>query len=183
MDEALIVFLDRDGVINQDSPADFVKSWAEFRFLPGALEALRLLKQAGAKVVVVSNQSGINRGIYAAEDLEEIDRRFKAAVSDSGGDITASYYCPHRPDEGCACRKPGTGLIDRAARELNLDLERSRAYFVGDRQTDIATGRRAGLVTILVLSGHTLLAGDARDWPVPPDHTAPDLLGALNYIL
>lgn len=187
MDKAVkqtpIVFLDRDGVICRYLADDFTKSWEEFEFLPGAKEALKLLNQARAKVIIISNQSGINRGIYSAQALKEIDHRMKKAIAFSGGKITASYYCPHTSQEGCSCRKPGTGLVEKAVSGQHLNLKDSAAYFVGDAETDIITGHKAGLVTILVLSGRTVLAEEAKNWAIKPDHIAPDLMGALKYIL
>ena len=179
----LIVFLDRDGVICRYLSDDFTKSWEEFEFLPGAKEALKLLNQARAKVIIISNQSGINRGIYPLEALKEIDREMVKAIAASGGKITASYYCPHTSEEGCPCRKPGTGLVKKAISEQRLKLKKSGDYFVGDTETDIITGHKAGLVTILVLSGKTVLAKEAKNWAIKPDHIAPDLMGALKYIL
>ena len=181
--QTLIAFLDRDGVISRYYANDFTNKWEEFEFLPGAKEALRLLHQAGAKVIIISNQSGVNKGIYSRLTLKEIDRRMRAEITRAGGEITASYYCPHTAEEKCSCRKPGTGLIEQAVRKLKLNLEKSSVYFVGDSDTDIAAGKSAGLVTILVLSGKTILAEEVSGWPVKPDHIAPDLLGALKYIL
>ena len=181
--KSLVVFLDRDGVICRYFARDFTKSWEEFEFLPGARKALKLLNQAGARVIIISNQSGVNKGIYSAEDLKEIDRRMTEAVVVCGGRIDASFYCPHIPEEACLCRKPGTGLVTKAASELHLNLKESAVYFVGDSETDIITGHRADLTTILVLSGQTVLAKETEGWTIKPDHIAPDLPGALKYIL
>ncbi|MFH2068575.1 MAG: HAD family hydrolase [Candidatus Omnitrophota bacterium] len=178
-----LVFLDRDGVICRYFAHDYTKSWEEFQFLPGAREALKLLNQAGATVIIISNQSGVNKGIYSAENLKEIDRRMTEAVAVSGGRIDASFYCPHTPAEACLCRKPGTGLVTKAISELRLNLEKSAAYFVGDSGTDIITGHQFGMVTILVLSGQTVLAKETEGWKIKPDHISPDLIGALKYIL
>jgi len=153
----LVVFLDRDGVICRYYARDLT--------------------------VVISNQSGVNKGIYSAKKLKEIDCGMKRAVNASGGRIDAAFYCPHTPDESCLCRKPGTGLVKKAVFELNLNPEKSIAYFVGDSETDIITGHRAGLITILVLSGQTVLAKETDDWKIKPEHIAPDLMGALKYIL
>ena len=179
----LVVFLDRDGVICRYFANDFTKSWKKFEFLSGAREALKLLNQAGAKVLVISNQAGVNEGVYSAKDLKEIDRRMIEAVAASGGRIDASFYCPHTSEEACFCRKPGTGLVTKAVSELHLNLKESAAYFVGDSETDIITGHRAGLITILVLSGQIVLAKETEGWTIKPDHIAPDLMGALKYIL
>ena len=179
----LIVFLDRDGVICRYFAHDFTKSWEEFEFLSGAREALKLLNQAGARVIIASNQSGINKGIYSAEKLKEIDRKMIEAVAACGGRIDASFYCPHTPAEACLCRKPGIGLVTKAVSELHLKLEESAGYFVGDSETDIIAGHQAGLITILVLSGQTVLPEETKGWKIQPDHIAPDLMGTLSYIL
>lgn len=183
MDETLNVFLDRDGVISCFYPGGYTRSWAEFEFIPGALEALRLLRQAGARVVVVSNQAGINQGLFSREDLDDVDRRMREEVSRAGGFIESSRYCPHTPEEECSCRKPGTGLIEGAVRELSLDLGQNPSYMVGDTEQDIVCGHRMGLVTVLVLSGRTVLREEAEKWKVGPDHVAADLLGAIDYII
>lgn len=179
----LVVFLDRDGVICRYFAKDWTKSWEEFEFLPGAREALKLLNQARATAVIISNQSGVNKGVFAAKSLEEIDRKMKEAVGASGGRIDAAFYCPHAPEEACRCRKPATGMVEKAVSELNLNLKKSVAYFVGDSETDIIAGHRSGLITILVLSGQTVLAKETEGWKIKPDHIAPDLMGALKYIL
>jgi histidinol-phosphate phosphatase family protein len=144
------VFLDRDGVINVNRP-DYVKSWAEVQFLPGVFRALARLAQTPFAIIVVSNQSPIGRGLLAPEVAEEINRRIRAMVVAHGGRIDAVYICPHRPDEGCACRKPQPGLILRAAEEHDLDL--SASYLVGDAQSDVEAALAAGVHPILVLTG------------------------------
>ncbi|MGA9478920.1 MAG: HAD-IIIA family hydrolase, partial [Desulfobacterales bacterium] len=98
-----VVFLDRDGVINRDSPA-YIKSWAEFDFLPGSLLALRRLTVAGFTLIILSNQSAVNRGMLSLETLLDMHRRLQADVAAAGGCITDIFFCPHRPEEGCACR-------------------------------------------------------------------------------
>src|SRR5690242_12788192 len=111
------VFLDRDGVICYNR-SDHVKSWAEFRLLPGALPALARLTQAGCRVVVITNQAVINRGQMTAAQVEDIHQRMVAAVAAAGGHIDLVIYCPHRPDEGCACRKPRPGMVLAAGARL-----------------------------------------------------------------
>lgn len=144
------VFLDRDGVINEDHP-DYVKSWEEFRFIRGARPALRRLAEAGIPVVIITNQSAVNRGIISRETLEGIHGRMVRAVSRAGGRISGIYYCPHRPEEGCECRKPAADLFFRAAREHHLNLKKS--IFVGDTLKDLEAGSRAGCRTLLVKTG------------------------------
>jgi D-glycero-D-manno-heptose 1,7-bisphosphate phosphatase len=145
------VFLDRDGVINRDR-SDFVKSWAEFEFLPGVLDALQLLAATPYVIVVVSNQSAIGRGLVEMETVDEIHSRMLQAIQQAGGRLEAIYYCPHSPEVNCPCRKPKPGLLHQVAEELGLDL--SRSYLVGDSVRDLAAARAAGVQPILVLTGH-----------------------------
>ena len=141
------VFLDRDGVINRDRP-DFVKSWEEFEFLPHSLEALAALSQTPYKIVVITNQSGVARGLLTERTLEQMHARMLNSVRASGGRIDAIYYCPHAPGVGCDCRKPATGLFFEAARDLDIDLTLSRA--IGDSHRDAQAANRAGVQAILL---------------------------------
>ena len=131
------VFLDRDGVINVNRP--------------GVFEPLRLLAQSNRAIVVVSNQSCIGRGLVDAEVVEAIHRAMVEEISRQGGRVDAVFFCPHRPDEGCDCRKPQPGLLLRAAQELDLSLTRS--YVVGDAITDVEAALAVGCSPILVLTG------------------------------
>src|SRR5205807_8212668 len=144
------IFLDRDGVINENR-ADYVKSWSEFRFLPGSREAIAKLTQAGHRIIVCTNQAGIARGTLSVEAVEDIHHRMIASIYDIGGKIEKVYYCPHDRDGDCFCRKPRPGMLLRARDELDIDLH--EAVFIGDSITDIRAGLAAGIHTILVLSG------------------------------
>jgi D-glycero-D-manno-heptose 1,7-bisphosphate phosphatase len=144
------VLLDRDGVINANR-ADYVKSWDEFELLPGALEALASLAELSLPVVVVTNQSGVNRQIIDFEVAESINRRLMDLVTAHGGRIDAVAWCPHRPDEACGCRKPQPGLLTYAADSLHIDLPRS--YLIGDAVTDMEAGLAVGCKTALTLTG------------------------------
>ncbi len=144
------IFLDRDGVINENR-SDYVKSWDEFRFLPGAREAIARLTRAGHRIVVCSNQAGIARGLIAQETVEEIHRRMIAGIVEMGGLIEKIYYCPHARDANCSCRKPRPGQLLRARDELGIDL--NDAIFIGDSITDIRAGQAAGVYSMLVLTG------------------------------
>jgi D-glycero-D-manno-heptose 1,7-bisphosphate phosphatase len=144
------VFLDRDGVINENRD-DYVKGWEEVRLLPGALEALARLAASPFRIVLISNQSPIGRGILTVGQVEAINRRLVEEIEARGGRIDGVYYCPHHPDDGCECRKPRPGLLLRAARELGLELERS--YLVGDALSDVEGAIAAGCRPILVLTG------------------------------
>jgi histidinol-phosphate phosphatase family protein len=175
-----VIFLDRDGVINEDRP-DYVKSWAEFRFIRGVLPALRRLKSGGMPVVVITNQSAVGRGLITPSVLEGIHRKMLRAVERGGGEIAGIYYCPHRPDENCACRKPGDGLIRQAADDLKIDLPKS--LLIGDTGKDLGAGEKAGCLTALVLTGQgrgTLAGLFSGERAERPDFICRDLVAAVG---
>ena len=147
--DGFTVFLDRDGTLNYDP--GYLKSAAELNLLPGVAKALARLKAAGAKLVVVTNQSGVGRGLLTLKDLETIHARLQGLLEQQGAVLDAIYFCPHHPDDGCLCRKPGRAMIDRAVAELQLDLRRS--YFVGDHLRDMQLARIVGAKPILVTTG------------------------------
>jgi len=150
------IILDRDGVINRRPPkAEYVRSWDEFGWLPGAAEALRLLHGAGYTVIVVSNQAGIARGAMTETDLAAINDRLMQETLGLGGRIDAIYYCPHGWDDGCDCRKPKPGMLFRAQHDFDLDL--SRTPFVGDDERDAEAADAAGSPSILVSDERSLL--------------------------
>lgn len=144
------VFLDRDGVINENRD-DYVKSWSEFRFIAGSREAIAKLTRAGHTIVICTNQAVIARGQASIEIIEDIHRRMIAEIAAVGGEIAKVYYCPHAKDANCACRKPRPGMLLRARDELGIDL--NDATFIGDSITDVRAGLAAGVRSILVLSG------------------------------
>lgn len=154
------VFVDRDGVINEER-RDYVTHWDAFRFLPGAIEAVVALARGGLDVLIVTNQSAINRGIVSYDDVERLHRRMLAALRRAGGRVRGVYVCPHTPDEGCACRKPKPGLLLQAAREHHLDL--SRCYLIGDKLSDMEAGQAAGCRCMLVLTGLDAPPAEALD--------------------
>ena len=177
-----IVFVDRDGVINRDR-SDYVKSWSEFEFLPGSLDALKLLTLNNYHVILITNQSVINRKMVTEAVLRDIHAKMEDAIVDHGGRLKAVYYCPHVPEDGCSCRKPEPGLIERAKAEHGLDL--SNACLIGDSFKDIVCAQRAGCGQIvLVRTGHgrkaEKLCGEAG---VKPDHVADDLMAAVRWLL
>ena len=147
------VFLDRDGVINQNPPnKGYVRRWSEFSFIPNARKAIRELTQSRYRIIVVTNQAGIGRGLFPEENLKDIHSRMVSEITETGGRIDAVYYCPHHPEVGCECRKPKPGMLIRAVREHNIEL--SSAYLIGDSTTDIEAGQCVGTKTLLVLTGH-----------------------------
>lgn len=177
-----VVFVDRDGVINRDSP-DYIKRPEEFDFLPGSREALCRLTGRGFDVIVVTNQSALGRGLVTREVLDEIHRRMVGAVAAGGGRIRDIFICPHRPEDGCACRKPAPGLILEAQRRHRIDL--SAAVMIGDSATDIECARAAGVPTSVLVrtgSGEEALQDLARRG-LAPDVIAADLSRAAAWIL
>lgn len=152
------IILDRDGVLNVRPPrAQYVRSWDEFQWLPGSVEALRLLKAAGYTLLVITNQPGIARGMMTQEDLQAIHQRMQQELGADGAALDAIYVCTHGWDEGCWCRKPNPGLLFQAQREFHLDL--TRTTFIGDDERDQQAGAAAGCRTVLVSPGRSLL-----DW-------------------
>lgn len=176
------LFLDRDGVINADSP-DYIKSRDEFHPLPGSLTAIARITRCGCRVIVITNQSAINRGMIAEAELAAIHTRLHQAVEALGGRITDIVYCPHRPDEGCDCRKPKPGMIIQASHKHGIDLLRS--VMVGDSAKDILAGKAAGCAcTILVKTGDWQTAiATLTEKGALPDHVAGDLEAAVAWIL
>jgi len=175
------VFLDRDGVICENRD-DYVKSWEEFVWIPGAKKALSRLRSHGYIAIVITNQSAIGRGIISRRTLEEIHERMGEEIAETGGKIEKVYYCPHRPDDGCGCRKPGSGLLLQAAEDLKLDLRAS--YLVGDAITDIEMGHKVGSRTIMVKTGKGLSElADKNRWKIRPDYIAQGLSEAVDLIL
>jgi D-glycero-D-manno-heptose 1,7-bisphosphate phosphatase len=150
------VILDRDGVLNRRPPkAEYVTRPAEFEWLPGAKDALRLFHEAGYRVIVVSNQAGIARGAMTEGDLAAIHEHMRAEAEEAGGSIDAIYHCPHGWDEGCDCRKPKPGMLFQAQREFSLDL--SRTVFVGDDERDAEAADAAECVSAQVSDALSLL--------------------------
>jgi len=175
------IFLDRDGVINQDR-SDYVKSWEEFAFIPAALEGLKRLAASEFALVIISNQSAVGRGLLTMAQMTEINRRMIAEIEAYGGRVDAIYCCPHAPDAGCDCRKPKPGMLRQAEREMTLDLPAS--FLVGDSLRDIATAHAVGVRGILVRTGHGEVQAprlaEHPDWNCP---VVADLQAAADYIL
>ena len=175
------IFLDRDGTLNEDP--GYLRSASELKLLPGVTTALARLKSAGARLVVVTNQSGVGRGFLTLKDLEAIHARLEGLLEQSDAALDAIYFCPHHPDDGCRCRKPATGMVDRAVSELQVDLR--KAYVVGDHVRDIQLAKAAGVKSILVTSGRvdqqalTML----RAAGAIPDMVAPSMAEAADRIL
>jgi histidinol-phosphate phosphatase family protein len=167
------VFLDRDDTIVHD--AVYCRNPEDVRLLPGAAEGIRALEEAGFLIVIATNQSGLGRGSITEEELAAVNQRLREELRNEGAEYDALYYCPHRPEENCECRKPKPGLLLKAAKELGIDLGAS--YTVGDREWDIQAGRAAGTRTVLITNGRT-----PSGTPTTADLVARDLGDAARLI-
>lgn len=176
------IFLDRDGTINVEK--EYLHRSEEFEFIPGAPEAVGILKDAGYLVVVVTNQSGVARGYYAEADVERLHCHMDELLAAYGTSIDGYYFCPHHPEKGldgyltdCNCRKPLPGMLLQAASELDIDL--SASWMIGDKLADMEAGRGAGCATALVLTGY-----GAEQVPLLPEGVPvyADLLAAARAI-
>jgi D-glycero-D-manno-heptose 1,7-bisphosphate phosphatase len=176
------VFLDRDGTINRDSP-DYIKSRAEFEFLPGSLEAISNLTRHGFVSIVVTNQSAVPRKLISPDELEFVHNMMAQTAAQNGGEIKDVFYCPHMPQDGCDCRKPEPGLIFQARDKYEIDL--TAAVMVGDSAKDIECARRAGCGrAVLVKSGQKDdVENELKTRRIHVDYVARDLYEAAEWII
>ena len=174
------VFLDRDGTVMED--AHYIKAPEQVRLLPGAARSVRRLNEAGIPVIVVTNQSGIRRGLFTVEDYEAVRAHFESLLRDEGAHIDASYYCPHLPDKPLIgnCRKPGTLMFEQAISDFKLDP--ANVAYVGDRWRDVIASKKLGGRGILIESSET--TGEDRQRARADDiETAASLSEAVNMLL
>jgi len=182
------VFLDRDGTVIEE--VGYVNHPERLRLLPRSAEAIRLLNDAGLAAVLVTNQSGVARGYFPEKLVQELHATLERLLAREGARLDAIYYCPHHPDVGppglrldCDCRKPRTGMLDRAAVDLGIDVARS--YMIGDTFRDVKCAQAAGALAIMVQTGYG--KGELEYHPdrgrVIPDHQASDLLDAAAWIV
>jgi D-glycero-D-manno-heptose 1,7-bisphosphate phosphatase len=177
-----VVFLDRDGVISKDR-TDYIKSWEEFEFIPGSLEAIKKLSENGFTPILITNQSVINRRMVTRDGLAYIHGKMTDAITSYGGKIETIYYCPHTPDNGCNCRKPKPGLILQAQKDYDLDL--STIAMIGDSMKDMVVAGEAGCgMTILVRTGKGKTTEKRlKEEGVRVDYVADDLLDAVKWLI
>jgi len=175
------VFLDRDGTIAEE--VGYLNHASRFRMFPFAADAIHRLNDAGLPVIVVTNQSGVGRGYFPESLVHTVNELMTQQLAEAGAKLDAIYYCPHTSAEKCGCRKPKTGMLDRAAQEHSLDLQRS--FVVGDRHGDVGLARNARARSVLVRTGYGEgeLAWHAAKWPSQPDFVAEDLTQAADWIL
>jgi D-glycero-D-manno-heptose 1,7-bisphosphate phosphatase len=173
------IILDRDGVINYESE-HYIKSPEEWLPIPGSLEAIAQLNRAGFRVLIVTNQSGIARGLYDIETLDRIHEKLMEELAAVGGYVDEIFFCPHHPDEKCHCRKPKTGLIENIKQKYPIDL--NQTFFVGDNVSDVQAARAMGCKPMLVMTGkgQQTLAAYPELSSIP---NFPDLARAVDYVL
>lgn len=167
------VFVDRDGVVTED--VGYVHKIKDFKLVTNAIKGLKLLKNY--RLFIITNQSGIGRGFYKEEDFFNYNNRVLRELKKHKIKIEKTYYCPHKPEDNCDCRKPKTKFLKEAEKEFNIDLKKS--FVIGDRKSDFEMGRNAGCKTIHVLTGNGI--NDKNE--VSPDYLAKDLLDAAKWIL
>lgn len=175
------IFIDRDGVINQRRPDDYVLNWSQFVFVPGIREALKQLSTLGLPMIVISNQAAVGKGLLTLDGLREITTRMQQALLEDGTALTAAYYCPHRSEENCACRKPRPGLLHMAANDLNVNL--SRSVLVGDSETDIKAAEAAGSRSILLVSNSRNLGSSVGVTSTPVVYSTAEVFDAAEKLL
>jgi len=177
------VFLDRDGVLTRERE-DYVKTPEELEILPGIEAPLREVQKRGFRIVIITNQSVVGRGLTTHHEMSKIHEKLCHELARFGCTVDGIYYCPHRPDEGCDCRKPAPGLILKAAKELGIDMEKS--WMIGDKDLDVEAGARAGVGdAVLVLTGYGAGEKDKveqLEWPCRV-HVTANLAAAVDLIL
>lgn len=171
-----LVLIDRDGTINVER--HYLSSPDQIELFDGSAEAIRLLKDLGLNVAVVTNQSAIGRGYFDEARLAEIHERLHQVLSEAGATVNAVYFCPHTPDDACECRKPLTEMAQKAAREFDADL--SKSFVIGDNVCDIELGKNIGATTFLVRTGYGVRTETEK--LTAPDYVVDNLLEAANLI-
>ncbi|MBI4464288.1 MAG: HAD family hydrolase [Acidobacteria bacterium] len=182
------VFFDRDGTLNEE--VGYVNHPDRFQIFPFAAQAVREAKEAGLLAIVVSNQSGVARGLFSESLVQKLHRRLAREIIRQGGKLDAIFYCPHHPQgrvekyrRDCTCRKPSSGLLEKAAADFGIHLASS--FVVGDRYVDVAMAHRVGARSVLVLTGYGRGEWEyfRKSWPQPPDYVAKNVRDAVRWIL
>lgn len=180
VDSRIVVFLDRDGVINRSpGEGEYVTRPKDLTLIPGSGQAIRKLNEAGFKICVISNQQGVGKKLFTQKDLDAVTARMVAVLKKKKAYLDGIYYCTHLKEENCHCRKPKTGLLERALADLSLIPQ--AMFFVGDSMIDVETAHAFGSKSVLVLSGKEKLSHRAS-WPLVPDFIFDNLLLAAHYI-
>jgi len=173
------VFIDRDGTINVN--VGYIDHPDDFQMYPGVIEGIKLLKKNGYKIIVVTNQSGIGRGYFEKKNLDDIHHKMKNELFENGTSVDAIYFCPHHPKDNCNCRKPRTGLLEKAVKDLDINIEES--FIIGDRMLDMEAGDKIGCKTVLIPEDEEKIAIEMDESHVKPDFICDDFLSGVKWIL
>ncbi|MBU4444368.1 D-glycero-beta-D-manno-heptose 1,7-bisphosphate 7-phosphatase [bacterium] len=175
------IFIDRDGTINVD--VHYLDDPDKFEMYPGVGEGVKKLKDKGFKIIVITNQSGIARGYFIEKQLWNIHEIMKKEFQEFDVVLDGIYYCPHHPNDKCDCRKPNTGLFEKAIKEHDIDVKKS--YMLGDKTLDVGAGKKIGARTVLVPEPHIRdeLLSNKNEWEYGPDYIADDFMDAVEWIL
>ena len=183
--EEKYLFIDRDGVVNEDpggwTEFGYVTRWEDFRVIPGVIEALKKMTDAGYRIIIISNQQCVGKGYLPEEELYKLTDSIKGILREAGADVAGIYYCIHKKEDNCECRKPKSGLFRMAQDELGIKSF-DGFFYIGDTQRDVEAGKSAGLKTILVLSGKSRY-DDVEHWEYKPDYICKNLTEAVDTIL
>ncbi len=180
--------MDRDGTINEE--VGYINHVCRFQLLSNSAAGIRLINKSDFKAIIITNQAGVARGYFPERLIHQVHEKMKHLLSIKGAYLDQIYYCPHHPSVGtekyrmnCSCRKPKTGMLEKAAQELNIDL--SRSYVIGDKYTEIVLGNNAGARSVLVLTGYGRGEYELfkNTWDHQPDFIAEDLLEAVQWII
>jgi len=175
------IFLDRDGTINVD--VHYLDTPNNFKMYPGVGLGVKRLQDAGFKIIVITNQSGIARGYYTLETLERIHEKMLKEFEEYDAHVDGIYFCPHHPDDSCKCRKPKTGMFEKAIEEHDIDIERS--FMIGDKHLDMAAGKRVGVEVVLIPESDMKedMLKNKDSWDITPDCLAKHFMDAVEWIL
>ena len=173
------VFIDRDGTINAN--IGYIRNHDDFHMYQGVAEGIKLLNDEGFKIIIITNQSGISRGYFTEETLEKIHNKMKKELSIKNASADAIYYCPHHPDEHCNCRKPNTGLLEKALKDFDIDVKKS--FFIGDRMLDVEAGHKIGCKTVLIPEDKEKVQKEMAESDLDPDYICYDFFSGVEWIL
>jgi len=173
------VFIDRDGTINKNT--GYIDSPDRFEIYPGVAEGIKKLKDNGFKIIIITNQSGIARGFFTVENLDEIHKKMNDILAKKDVKVDAIYFCPHHPDEKCDCRKPNTALFEKAIKEHNIDTYSS--YMIGDRMLDVEAGSKIGVKTVLVPEKKDMVKKEIEESEINPDYISKDFMSGAEWII
>lgn len=184
-----VVFLDRDGTLNEE--VGYIHNVSDLNLIKGAAAAVKKLNDAGVAAVLATNQSGVARGYYPEEHIHKLHERLVSLLAQGGAKLDALYYCPHLPEGSvapfnciCECRKPEPGMVTRALSEHQEEFDPKRTYVVGDKSTDVELAQKCGAKGVLVTTGFGQDVLDGKyQWPVKPDYIGKDLTDAVDWIL